>query len=310
MAIANRVRDDLQRFFDGDVWFSFKTSKITVVAAFIFALLTVLAVLAPWITPQNPYDPAQLDILDSFIPPVWTADGDARFVLGTDDQGRDMYSVLLYGARLSIGVGLASVLLSMVIGVALGLLSGFKGGATDALIMRIVDVQLSFPSILIALLLNGIMVSVFKDAKNSDVAIYVTIFSIAMSIWPQVARTVRGSTFVEKNKEYVQAARVIGLSASAIMWRHVLPNVIGPVLVISTINLAIAVIIEATLSFLGVGVPLTEPSLGTLIRNGNDFMSSGEWWIANFPGAVLAALALSVNLFGDWLRDALNPKLR
>lgn len=310
MAIANRVRDDLQRFFDGDVWYSFKTSKITVVAAFIFALLTVLAVLAPWITPQNPYDPAQLDILDSFIPPVWTDEGDARFVLGTDDQGRDMYSVLLYGARLSIGVGLASVLLSMVIGVALGLLSGFKGGATDALIMRIVDVQLSFPSILIALLLNGIMVSVFKDAKNSDVAIYVTIFSIAMSIWPQVARTVRGSTFVEKNKEYVQAARVIGLSASAIMWRHVLPNVIGPVLVISTINLAIAVIIEATLSFLGVGVPLTEPSLGTLIRNGNDFMSSGEWWIANFPGAVLAALALSVNLFGDWLRDALNPKLR
>ena len=248
--------------------------------------------------------------MDAFTPPVWSSQGKATFLLGTDNQGRDVLSTILYGARISLGVGLAAVLFSMVLGVGLGLLSGYLGGTIDALIMRIADVQLSFPAILIALLIDGVAHIALPRGASGDTAVFVLVVAIGISGWVQYARTVRGSTFVEKSKEYVQAARVIGRSSSAIMLQHLLPNVMGPVLVIATIHIATAIITEATLSFLGVGMPPTSPSLGTLIRVGNDFLFSGEWWIAVFPGAALVVLVLSVNLLGDWLRDALNPKLR
>jgi peptide/nickel transport system permease protein len=279
--------------------------------AAIWTLVIVLAALfAPLLASQNPFDPGALDLMDANTPPVWVEDGTWKFWLGTDDQGRDLFSAILYGSRVSLLVGFASVLFSVVLGVGLGLLAGYVGGTVDAVIMRIADVQISFPSILIALLIDGVARSVVPPELHERIAIPVLIFAIGISSWVQFARTVRGSTMVEKNKEYVQAARVIGRHPIAIMLRHVLPNVMGPVLVIATIGLAIAVLTEATLSFLGVGVPPTEPSLGTLIRIGNNFLFSGEWWIAIFPGITLATLVLAVNLLGDWLRDALNPKLR
>jgi peptide/nickel transport system permease protein len=269
------------------------------------------ALLAPWIAPHDPFDLATLSLNDSFKPPAWTADGIASYPLGTDDQGRDIFSTILYGARISLLVSVLAVLLAVFAGVLLGLLSGYIGGAFDAFVMRIVDVQLSFPAILIALLVDGVARAALpQEAHGGALAILVLILAIAFSDWVQFARTVRGSTLVEKNKEYVQAARVIGRHPLAIMLRHVLPNVMGPVLVIATIRFGLAIITEATLSFLGVGVPPTTPSLGTLIRIGNDFLFSGEWWITVFPGLSLIVIVLSVNLLGDWLRDALNPKLR
>ncbi|MDF1736492.1 MAG: ABC transporter permease, partial [Minwuia sp.] len=268
MGPVARIQDNFARFLDSDIWYSFRTSPVTVVATVLAVVMILAAIIAPLITPQDPFDPASLDLLDAFTAPVWTEDGLWRFPLGTDDQGRDLYSAILYGSRISIGVGFASVILSIIIGVTLGLIAGYVGGTTDAVIMRIADVQISFPALLVALLLNGVLRSVLPGSSHETLALVVIIFSIGMSIWPQFARTVRGSTMVEKSKEYVQAARVIGLSSRAIMFRHVLPNVMGPVLVIGTINLAIAVLLEATLSFLGVGVPPTEPSLGPLIRIG------------------------------------------
>jgi peptide/nickel transport system permease protein len=268
------------------------------------------ALLAPWIAPHDPFDLASLDLLDAFTRPAWVAGGKTTYLLGTDNQGRDMLSAILYGARISLAVGFAAVLFSMVLGVTLGLLSGYIGGRLDALLMRIADVQLSFPAILIALLINGIVRVSLPNAAFGNIALFVLVFAIGISGWVQYARTVRGSTLVEKNKEYVQAARVIGRRPAAIMLRHLLPNVMGPVLVIATLHIATAIITEATLSFLGVGMPPTTPSLGTLIRVGNDFLFSGEWWIALFPGLALLVLVLSVNILGDWLRDALNPKLR
>ena len=302
--------DMWRRILDSDIYWSFKSSKVTVVAA-IWTLVIILAALfAPLLATQNPFDPGALDLMDAHTPPVWVEDGTSKFWLGTDDQGRDLFSAILYGSRVSLLVGFASVLFAVVLGVSLGLLAGYVGGTVDAVIMRIADVQISFPSILIALLIDGVARSVVPPEMHEQIAIPVLIFAIGVSSWVQFARTVRGSTMVEKSKEYVRAARVIGRHPIAIMLRHVLPNVMGPVLVIATIGLAIAVLTEATLSFLGVGVPPTEPSLGTLIRIGNDFLFSGEWWIAIFPGITLATLVLAVNLLGDWLRDALNPKLR
>ena len=308
MAIA--IRDWTRRAVDSDIFYSFTRSKVTMLAAFITAVIILASAFAPWIAPQNPFDPGQLDLMDASTPPMWMEAGDSRFLLGTDDQGRDLYSAILYGSRVSLLVGFASVLFSMVLGVTLGLISGYMGGTVDAFIMRVADVQVSFPAILIALLIDGIARSVFPSEAHEELAVPVLIFAIGISGWVQFARTVRGSTMVEKNKEYVQAARVIGRRTSTIMLRHVLPNVMGPVLVIATIGLAVAVLTEATLSFLGVGVPPTEPSLGTLIRIGNNFLFAGEWWIVIFPGIALAALVLAVNLLGDWLRDVLNPKLR
>jgi peptide/nickel transport system permease protein len=308
--IGARIKDNLERFFDSDIYFSFRSSKVTMTAAIVTAAMLSGALFASWLSPQNPFDPAALSLMDAFTPPVWYEEGTWTYMLGTDDQGRDMLSALLYGSRVSLLVGFASIIFSMVLGIGLGLISGYVGGATDAIIMRVADVQISFPAILIALLVDGVLRGVLPRDQHDELAVYVLVFSIGISYWVHFARTVRGTTMVEKNKEYVQAARVIGVHPLLIMWRHVLPNVMGPVLVIATVGLAVAVLLEATLSFLGVGVPPTEPSLGTLVRIGNDFLFSGEWWIVIFPGIVLATLVLAVNLLGDWLRDALNPRLR
>jgi len=310
MKSTARIQDSVHRFFDSDIWFSFKKSKVTVVAACVTALIMLSAFAAPLIAPHNPFDPASLDLMDAFTPPFWFEGGTTKFLLGTDDQGRDIFSTILYGSRISLLVGFASMLLAMVIGITLGLISGYIGGAVESLIMRIADVQISFPAYLIAMLIYGVALSLLPNERHDELAIWVLILAIGVSNWVHFARTVRGSTLVEKNKEYVQSARVIGRRRATIMFRHILPNVMGPVLVIATIGLAVAIITEATLSFLGVGVPPTRPSLGTLIRIGQDFLFAGEWWIVIFPGVALAVLILAVNLLGDWLRDALNPKLR
>jgi peptide/nickel transport system permease protein len=297
------------RFLDGDVWHSFRSTPVAIAAAVVAFVLVFCALFAHWVAPHNPFDLATLELSDARLPPAWEAEGIAKYPLGTDDQGRDILSALMYGARISLLVGFAAVALSVVVGVGLGLLSGFVGGKTDAFIMRVCDVMLSFPSILIALLIDGVGRAMFPDAHDT-LAFAVLVLAIALPGWVQYARTVRGSTLVERNKEYVQAARVTGVAPMRIMAKHVLPNVMGPVLVLATIQVATAILTEATLSFLGVGVPPTQPSLGTLIRIGNDFLFSGEWWITIFPGLMLVLIALSVNLLGDWLRDALNPRLR
>jgi peptide/nickel transport system permease protein len=305
-----RVIEIWRELRDSDLYWSFRQSRLVTISAAVTLVFFLAAFLAPWLAPYNPFDLASLELSDAFKPPAWVEGGEMRFPLGTDSQGRDVLSTIMYGSRLSLSVGFLSVLFAMGLGVALGLIAGYSGGLTEAVIMRAADVQLSFPAILIALLIDGVTRSVIGQTRHADLASFVLIVSIGLSYWVQYARTVRGSVLVEKGKEYVQAARLIGLSGARIALRHVLPNVMGPVLVIGTINLALAIITEATLSFLGVGVPPTEPSLGTLIRVGNDFLFSGEWWIAIFPGAALAILVLAVNLLGDWLRDALNPKLR
>jgi len=299
----------LARFLDGDVWHSFKNSPVAIGAAAVALVCVFCALFANWVAPHNPFDLATLELADARTPPIWSEGGNPKYLLGTDDQGRDILSALMYGARISLMVGVASVILSVVIGVGLGLLSGFVGGKTDAFIMRVCDVMLSFPSILIALLIDGVGRAMFPNAHDT-LAFAVLVLAIALPGWVQYARTVRGSTLVERNKEYVQAARVVGVAPLRIMRKHVLPNVMGPVLVLATIQVATAILTEATLSFLGVGVPPTQPSLGTLIRIGNDFLFSGEWWITIFPGLMLVLIALSVNLLGDWMRDALNPRLR
>ncbi len=298
------------RFLDSDVWASFKRSKLTMAAAFLTALFLAVAILAGVLAPQNPFDPAQLDLLNSRLPPIWDAEGQAPFLLGSDEQGRDIFSAILYGLRISLLVGFLGVAFSATLGIALGLVAGYLGGAVDAIIMRVADVQLTFPAILIALLVDGVVKAVLGGQLDPATTLSVLVFSIGLSFWVQYARTVRGSVMVEKNKDYIAAARLIGLPAPVIMFRHILPNVMGPVLVIATINLALAIITEATLSFLGTGMPETMPSLGTLIRIGNNYLFSGEWWIVAFPGIALAVLVLAINLLGDWLRDALNPKLR
>jgi peptide/nickel transport system permease protein len=305
-ALAKR----LQRAWDHDLAWSFRRSPVAIAAALLTLVCVGGALAAPWVAPHNPFDSATLSLSDGFTPPAWTEKGSAKYLLGTDDQGRDVLSTILYGARISLGVGVASVLFAMLLGVTLGLVSGYVGGRLDAFFMRLADIQLSFPAILIALLIDGVARVVLPRDSHDSIAIPVLILAIGVSGWVQYARTVRGSTLIEMNREYVQAARVMGRSPGAIMLAHVLPNVMGPVLVIATIHIATAIITEATLSFLGVGVPPTRPSLGTLIRVGNDFLFSGEWWITVFPGAALVILVLSVNLLGDWLRDALNPKLR
>jgi peptide/nickel transport system permease protein len=297
------------RFFDGDVWHSFRSSPMAIGAAVVALGCAIVALFAGTIAPHNPFDLATLELSDSMLPPAWMQGGQAKYLLGTDEQGRDVLSALMYGARISLLIGGASVLVSMLIGVSLGLLSGYAGGRIDGFIMRVCDVMLSFPSILIALLIAGVGRALFPQAHDS-LAFGVLILAIALPGWVQYARTVRGSTMVERSKEYVQAARVVGVPPMRIMIKHVLPNVLGPVLVLATIHLALAIQTEATLSFLGVGVSPTSPSLGTFINEGNKQLFSGAWWLVIFPGTMLLLIALSMNLFGDWLRDALNPRLR
>ncbi|RZI70495.1 MAG: ABC transporter permease [Variovorax sp.] len=303
------MKKTLARWLDSDVGHSFRNSPMAMVAAVIAFICVFCALFAGWIAPHDPYNLATLELGDARRPPAWMAEGSRKYLLGTDEQGRDIVSALMYGARVSLVVGFVSVLLSMLIGVTLGLLAGFRGGWIDSFLMRLCDVVLSFPAILVALLIAGVGRALFPNAPNT-VAFGVLILAISLTKWVDYARTVRGSTLVERNKEYVQAARVTGVSPLRIMRKHVLPNVLGPVFVISTVQVATAIITEATLSFLGVGVPPTSPSLGTLISNGNQFLFSGEWWGIVFPGLALVLIALSVNLLGDWLRDALNPRLQ
>jgi peptide/nickel transport system permease protein len=300
----------LHRFFDSDLMYSFTRQKLVMLAAFITLVMVLGSLLSPLLAPYNPYDLKSLNLLDSNTPPSWAKDGDPRFWLGTDDQGRDILSTMLYGTRASIAISVCAVLFALSLGVSLGLVAGYVGGRVDSLIMRIADVQLTFPAILTALMVDGVAKVVLKGSALGDNHFWILVVAIGLSYWVQYARTVRGVTMVEKNKEYVQAARLIGLSKTAIMFKHVLPNVLSPVMVIATINLALAIITEATLSFLGVGLPPTEPSLGTMIQVGNKYLFSGSWWMVAFPGLTLAVLVLAVNLLGDWLRDALNPRLR
>ena len=297
-------------WWNSDIAYSFRHAPVAVVSAVVLVIFLGAALFAPWVAPHNPFDLATLNLLDALTPPHGVAGAKPEYLLGTDDQGRDLLSAIMFGTRISLLVGLAAVALAVLIGVTLGLVSGYAGGRLDAFTMRAADVQLSFPAILIALLIDGILRAVLPRSAHGDVALIVLVVAIGVSNWPQYARTVRGSTLVEKNKEYVQAARVIGVGTPAIVFRHLLPNVLGPVLVLATINIATAILVEATLSFLGVGVPPTRPSLGTLIRIGQDYLFSGEWWITIFPGAALVIMVLAINLLGDWLRDALNPKLR
>jgi peptide/nickel transport system permease protein len=308
---ARKIPGTLARAWDSDFLWSFRHSPVAIVSSFVAIVMILAAVIAPWIVPQDPFDPAQLDLMDGLTPPMTPNEITGKiFILGTDPQGRDMYSAILYGARVSLLVGFASVIFSMTIGITLGLAAGYLGGRTEALIMRIADIQLSFPAILVALLVFGIFRGVVPPAQQEQATLWVLIVAIGLSNWAQYARTVRATTLVEKSKVYVDAARLIGLKPFVVMIKHVLPNVTGPVLVIATINLALAIIEEATLSFLGVGMPPTQPSLGTLIRIGQQFLFSGELWILASPALALVLLALSINLLGDWLRDVLNPRLR
>ena len=310
MTSSNPSKSRVNAFLDSDMFYNFRKSRVTVVATIVTLAILLSAALAPWIAPHNPFDVATLSLLDSELPPSWAEGGDPRFFLGTDGQGRDVFSAILYGSRISLSVGLVSVALAMVIGVVVGLLSGYFGGLVDAVFMRVADVMLSFPTILVALLISGIVRGALPREMHNSTALIVLVFAITITTWVQYARTVRGSTMVELNHEYVLAARLVGRRPMAIIFLHILPNVLGPVLVIATINLAMAVLIEATLSFLGVGMPPTNPSLGTLIRVGNEYLFSGIWWVVIFPSLTLVVLVLAVNLLGDWLRDTLNPKLR
>jgi peptide/nickel transport system permease protein len=311
MNISNKLsKHSMIGFLNSDLVYSFRKSRVTVVATAVTLIIILSSIFAPWIAPHDPFNVATLSLLDSELPPSWVEGGDPRFLLGTDNQGRDVFSVILYGSRISLAVGFISVVLAMVFGIVFGLLSGYFGGLIDAIFMRIADVMLSFPTILVALLVSGIVRGLLPREMHANAALVVLIFAIAVTTWVQYARTVRGTTMVERGREYVMAARLVGRSPFAIIFRHIRPKVLGPVLVIATINLAMAILIEATLSFLGVGMPPTNPSLGTLIRVGNEFLFSGVWWVVIFPSLTLVILVLAVNLLGDWLRDALNPKLR
>lgn len=300
----------LRRWYDSDLAYSFRRSPAVVISAVVALIIILAAVFAPWIAPSNPFDPAALRLMDAFTPPAWVEGGKPEFLLGTDDQGRDLLSTILYGSRISLLVGFSAIAFAAVFGTLLGVLCGYRGGLLDIAVMRLADVQLTIPSILIALMIDGVARTALPRELHHEIAIFVLIFAIGVADWPQFARVARSAALVERNKDYVAAARVIGLPPWSIIWRHVLPNTLGPVLVLATVGLALAVLAEATLSFLGVGVPPTQPSLGTLIRVGQSFLFSGEWWITFFPALTLVLLVLAVNVLGDWLRDALNPKLR
>lgn len=300
----------VQRALASNFLYQFRRDPVAVGSTIVLLIFVCLAVLAPVIATQNPYDPVQIDIMDSEIPPVWQQGGDERFVFGTDPQGRDMWSTILYGTGVSLIIGIFAVLLQAVLGVTLGLMSGYIGGRLDSFLMRIADIQLSFSTLMVAIIVLAVFQAAFSAQLYADLAIIMLVLVIGIAEWPQYARTVRASVLAEKEKEYVDAARVIGLSQARIMFRHILPNTLTPILVISTVQVANAIVAEAALSFLGLGMPVNQPSLGSLIRNGFDYILSGQWWITVIPSIVLIILILAINLLGDWLRDALNPKLR
>jgi peptide/nickel transport system permease protein len=300
----------LHRALDSDFLYAFRRSPAAIASSIVFAAFVLIALAAPWLAPQDPFNPAALDLANARIPPAWIQGGQAQFPLGTDGQGRDLLSVLMFGLRISLLVSLCATLFALAVGVTLGLVSGYAGGRLDAFIMRLADMQLSFPAVLVALLIDGLSRTLLPHSVHERLALFVVIFAIGISTWVQYARTVRGATLVEKSKDYVHAARLIGMGPLRILFRHVLPNVLGPVLVIATLSLGLAILTEATLSFLGLGVPPTSPSLGTLIRIGNEVLFSGEWWVTVMPGILLVILVLAINLLGDWLRDVLNPRLK
>jgi len=299
----------MRQFWGSDGMWLFRRSPAAMLAALVAVVIIGAAVLAPWIARTDPYDLASFSLMDGFLPPVWQG-GDARFLLGTDDQGRDMVSSILYGARLSLLIGLSAMALATVLGVSLGVAAGYIGGRFDGMVMRIADIQLALPAILTALLIDGIARGILPREVHDDLRVAVLTLAIALSLWVNFARTARASTFVERNKDYVQAAIIMGQHPLRIMIRHILPNILGPLLVIMTVDLASAILLEATLSFLGIGLPSDSPSLGTLIRIGMQFLLSGEWWILWLPTLFLVALVVAINLLGDFLRDLLNPRLR
>uniref|UniRef100_UPI004048F875 ABC transporter permease n=1 Tax=Candidatus Pelagibacter sp. TaxID=2024849 RepID=UPI004048F875 len=308
--MQNQNLSFISKIIDSDIFFSFKKSPTAIISSLILLIIFFCSFFVEIIAPYNPFDPSSLSLMDAFTPPSWSEGGTRNFLLGTDGQGRDMLSTILYGSRISLIVGFSAILFSLTLGVTLGLTAGYFGGRYEMFVMRITDVQLTIPSILMALLVDGIARGIISRELHDQMAIYVLIFAIGISEWPQFARVSRAVTLVEKNKDYVSASTIIGVSNLMIMLRHILPNILRPILVIGTIGLALAIIAESTLSFLGVGVPPTTPSLGTLIRIGNDFLFSGEWWITFFPAIFLVLLAFSINLLGDWMRDTLNPKLK
>ena len=298
-----------QRFKDSHLFHSFSRDKVAMFSFSIFVVYLLAALLAPLIAPYNPYDPAAIDIMDSEIPPAWQEEADERFMLGTDAQGRDMFSTILYGTRISLMIGICAVMLQMFLGVMIGLTAGYFGGRVDSFLMRLADIQLSFSTMMVAIVILAVFQAAFGAELYADLAIFMLILVIGIAEWPQYARTVRASVLAEKHKEYVDAARVMGFKSSRIMWRHILPNTLSPILVISTVQVANAIISEASLSFLGLGMPVSQPSLGSLISSGFEYIFSGSWWITVIPGVVLVVLVLVMNLLGDWLRDVLNPKL-
>ena len=310
LPVDNRTLNYWEKFKDSDFFFSYTKSATAIVSSIILLIIFFCSFFVEFVTPHNPFDPASLSLMEAFTPPSWTDEGMAKFILGTDGQGRDMLSTILYGSRISLIVGFSAIIFSLILGVSLGLTAGYFGGKYEMIVMRLTDVQLTVPSILMALLVDGIARGIISREMHDEMAIYVLIFAIGISEWPQFARVSRAATLVENNKDYVSASSIIGVSNLLIMFKHILPNIMRPVLVIGTIGLALAIIAESTLSFLGVGVPPTTPSLGTLIRLGNDFLFSGEWWITFFPAIFLVILAFSINLLGDWMRDTLNPKLK
>ncbi len=298
------------RFADSDFYYSLRRTPTAMLSFGVLMLFVLVALFAPVLAPQNPFDPMVLELTNARLPPAWLADGQMRFPLGTDGQGRDLLSVLMYGLRISLLVSFSATVFALVVGVTLGLVSGYAGGRIDNAIMRLADMQLSFPTILVALLIDGLSRAALPREVHEQLALFVVIFAIGISTWVQYARTVRGATLVEKSKDYVHAAKLIGMGPLRILFKHVLPNVLGPVLVIATLSLGLGILTEATLSFLGLGVPPTSPSLGTLIRIGNEVLFSGEWWVTVMPGVLLIVLVLAINLLGDWLRDVFNPKLK
>ena len=309
MSVDNNTLTTWSRIKDSDIYFSFKKSPTAIISSSILFIIFFCSFFVELVTPYNPFDPSSLSLMEAFTPPSWTEDGMSKFILGTDGQGRDMLSTILYGSRISLIVGFSAIIFSLILGVGLGLTAGYFGGKYEMLVMRLTDVQLTVPSILMALLVDGIARGLISREMHDEMAIYVLIFAIGISEWPHFARVSRAATLVEKNKDYISASTIIGVSKLVIMFKHILPNILRPILVIGTIGLALAIIAESTLSFLGVGVPPTLPSLGTLIRLGNDFLFSGEWWITFFPAIFLVILAFSINLLGDWMRDTLNPRL-
>lgn len=299
-----------QRFKRSDVFYYFKKDKVAIGSAVVFLIMAIAALSAPLFAPFNPYDLASIDIMDSTLPPVWEGgEADERFLLGTDNQGRDMLSTILYGTRTSLIIGLFAVLLQSVIGIAVGLSAGYYGGRLESFLMRLADVQLSFSTLMVAIVVSTLFQAKLGTEAFHEIAIYLLIFIIGFSEWPQFARTIRASVLAEKEKEYVQAAQVMGFGGLRIMIRHILPNCLPPIFVIATVQVANAIMSEAALSFLGLGMPETTPSLGSLIHSGFEYLLSGSWWITIIPGLVLVVLVLAINLLGDWLRDVMNPKL-